>query len=91
MHGDRVTAAVTRSSWLLSRLPPVFPVGCYHRLRLSAPGIGLTPVLHAPSGAILALEHPQRPIAGLLFHPESLLSAHADPIVDNMLARKRAV
>lgn len=61
---------------LLAGLPERFTVGRYHSLH--ARRLALPPVLRATAetedGVIMAIEHRERPIAAVQFHPESLLT-----------------
>lgn len=61
---------------LLAGLPERFAVGRYHSLH--ARRLALPPVLRATAetedGVIMAIEHSERPIAAVQFHPESLLT-----------------
>ncbi|MBR0667877.1 anthranilate synthase component I [Roseomonas hellenica] len=61
---------------LLAELPERFTVGRYHSLH--ARRVALPPALRATAetedGVIMAIEHRERPIAAVQFHPESLLT-----------------
>jgi anthranilate synthase len=61
---------------LLMGLPERFTVGRYHSLHTRR--LALPPVLRATAetedGVIMAIEHRDRPIAAVQFHPESLLT-----------------
>jgi anthranilate synthase len=86
MHGKQSTVTVTDPrSRLLAGLPPRFGVGRYHSLHAAAgcvPG-DLRVVATADDGVVMAVEHRTRPLAGVQFHPESIMTAdgHAGEMI----------
>jgi anthranilate synthase len=76
-HGKPGTVTVqARDSRLFRGLPASFAVGRYHSLH--ALPDSLPPVLRATAvaedGVVMAVEHDSLPIAGVQFHPESIMS-----------------
>ncbi|HEX4539719.1 MAG TPA: anthranilate synthase component I [Acidimicrobiales bacterium] len=65
---------------LLAGLPERFTAGRYHSLH--APAAALPPGLMATAlsedGVVMAVEHVDLPVAGVQFHPESIMSAEDD-------------
>lgn len=45
----------------------------------------------APNGEIMALAHPSRPIIGLQFHPESVLTTHGHRLLQNFLSLTNSI
>ena len=72
---------------LFAGLPDTFNVVRYHSLSVRKDDLPdcLTPDAHTRDGAILALHHKTRPIHGLQFHPESILTEHGHAMLANWL------
>jgi para-aminobenzoate synthetase component II len=77
---------------LFDGLPEAFNVGLYHSL-IAVPG-GAREVLEidavSPSGEIMALSHRDKPVYGIQFHPESILTEHGPALLQNFLTLARA-
>jgi anthranilate synthase len=79
VHGKstRVLRAGDEESLLLAGLPRQFEVGRYHSLYATAsalPGpLRVTAV--TGDGVVMAVEHRERPLAAVQFHPESIMTA----------------
>lgn len=67
-------------------IPDPFLAGRYHSLAVAQP---LPPALRIDAvtddGVVMALSHRERPIFGVQFHPESVLTAHGHRILSNFL------
>lgn len=65
---------------LLAGLPDRFPVGRYHSLFAEMADLpkGLAVTARTEDGVPMAIEHRSLPIAGVQFHPESIMSLGAD-------------
>ena len=91
VHGKPSEVAV-RGGALFRGLPERFRVGRYHSLfaaRASLPEDLLTVTAETDDGVVMALEHRERPIAAVQFHPESILSLDDNigmRLIDNMMA-----
>jgi anthranilate synthase/aminodeoxychorismate synthase-like glutamine amidotransferase len=86
MHGK--TSQVTHTgSGLFAGLPNPFLATRYHSLVI-APG-SVPPVLRVTAmsedGEIMAVEHAEHPVAGVQFHPESVLTEHGYRILERFL------
>ncbi|ABI76582.1 4-amino-4-deoxychorismate synthase, glutamine amidotransferase subunit [Hyphomonas neptunium ATCC 15444] len=77
---------------LFAGLPGAFEVGLYHSLIAAAPDAPGPLVIDAvsPSGEVMALSHPEKPIYGIQFHPESILTQHGPALLQNFLNIARA-
>lgn len=86
MHG-RASRITHDNSPLFAGIPNPFFVGRYHSL--VAAEDSLPPALRVTSrtedGAIMAVEHRERPVYGVQFHPESILTEYGYAILRNFL------
>jgi len=77
---------------LFAGLPNPFLAARYHSLAISR--AGLPPELRvtatADDGEIMAVEHVERPVVGLQFHPESVLTEHGYVLLDRFLHGTRS-
>jgi len=64
-----------------------FEAGRYHSLVVEASTLpsALQPLAHATDGELMAMVHKEHPIAGVQFHPESVLTPSGVQIVRNFL------
>jgi anthranilate synthase component II len=69
---------------LFRRLPQGFQAGRYHSLAVTDPG-PLEVAATAPDGEVMAVRHPQLPLHGLQFHPESVLTPDGPTLITNFL------
>ena len=72
---------------LFEAMPGGFQAGRYHSLivdRATLPDV-LEPCAWTDDGSIMAMRHRTRPIAGVQFHPESVLTPDGARIVQNFL------
>ncbi|MEU6990824.1 anthranilate synthase component I [Streptomyces sp. NPDC046465] len=92
-HGKPSTVSVVGGGGeLLRGLPPRFTAGRYHSLYADAGALppGLRVTAHCSDGVAMAVEHESRPLAGVQFHPESLMTQfdnHGQLLIGNVLAR----
>ena len=74
---------------LFHGLPAAFDVVRYHSLSVLEEG--LPGVLHVDArttdGEIMALHHTERPVYGVQFHPESILTEHGHALLRNFLTQ----
>ena len=91
VHG-KPSEVTVRGGALFRGLPGRFRVGRYHSLyaaRAALPDDLLTVTAETDDGVVMALEHRERPIAAVQFHPESILSLDDNigmRLIDNMMA-----
>jgi anthranilate synthase/aminodeoxychorismate synthase-like glutamine amidotransferase len=90
MHG-KVSPVVHDGRGLFEGLPSPFEATRYHSLVIeegSCPAV-LEIAARAPDGEIMAVRHREKPIAGVQFHPESILTREGKPMLDRFLASCR--
>jgi anthranilate synthase component 2 len=85
MHGK--TSQVRHDGQgLFAGLPSPFRAARYHSLAVStAADSPLTVTAHSDDGVIMGLSHPEWPVHGVQFHPESFMTEHGFPLIDNFL------
>jgi anthranilate synthase/aminodeoxychorismate synthase-like glutamine amidotransferase len=84
MHG-RTSPILHGGKGVFAGLPSPFEATRYHSLlvdRASLPGC-LEITAWTAEGEIMGLAHKERPIEGVQFHPESILTAHGAELVAN--------
>lgn len=91
VHGQRRQIAIDTSSLLYANLPDNIEVGLYHSwaiehstLPLSLKAIGFT-----SDSCLMSIEHSERAIFGIQFHPESFMTKQGRQIIENFLNIKR--
>ena len=85
MHG-RASAIEHDGSGLFAGLPAPLTVGRYHSLIVEAAPAGpLRVTARSGLGEVMAVAHRTRPVFGVQFHPESILTEHGHAILSNFL------
>jgi anthranilate synthase component 2 len=89
-HGELALVDHDRDGVFLG-LPDPFEAVRYHSLA----AVDVGPVLRRTaldqlSGTVMAVRHPDLPLVGVQFHPESILSRHGHELVANFLRTGRA-
>ena len=95
MHG-KTSEVIVSGSRLFDGLPKRFRAGRYHSLYVLDEDLPeeLEVTARSRDGIVMAVEHRQLPVAGVQFHPESILSLERDVglgLVRNVMARLCAV
>lgn len=86
MHGK--TSAISHDGESLFKdLPQPLAAGRYHSLAAAREQIpdSLEVTARTEDGEIMAIRHKTRPIEGVQFHPESVLTPQGDELLDNFL------
>jgi anthranilate synthase component 2 len=91
MHG-KVSEIHHDGSRLFAGLPDPFEATRYHSLTVRKEGLPATLKATAwtTDGIIMGLEHVERPLFGVQFHPESIRTTHGKQILSNFLAIRGA-
>lgn len=79
-HGRASCVRVVEGGRLFTGLPATFTAGRYHSLiaRRDTLPAGLMVTAETEDGLVMAVEHRDLPVAGVQFHPESLMTAKHD-------------
>jgi anthranilate synthase/aminodeoxychorismate synthase-like glutamine amidotransferase len=87
MHG-KVSQIRHDGSGVFAGLPNPLQGARYHSLAVAAEGLPTDLVVNATSeeGEIMAFHHRYRPVVGLQFHPESVLTEHGHALLRRFLA-----
>ncbi len=90
MHGKISEMRHDGSSVLFGNLPDPFEATRYHSLIVRREGLPscLKITSWTEDGLIMGLEHVNRPVHGVQFHPESIRTTHGKTILANFLAAK---
>ena len=88
LHGARGQIRRCGPSPLFAGLPEEFPAGLYHSWRLSRESWPDELIVTAEDGRghIQAIRHRTRPLYGIQFHPESILTPSGSLMMRNFLA-----
>lgn len=87
MHGKTSRIAVDSTDPLFAGLPQTINAARYHSL-VAAEGTlpdCLAVTAQDEKGEIMAVRHREKPVFGVQFHPESILTPHGDTILRNFL------
>ncbi len=87
MHG-KTSQIKHDGKTLFSGLPKVLTVMRYHSLTLAAAGIPAVfevSAVNAGDGEVMGIRHKTRPLEGVQFHPESIMTKHGKTMLDNFL------
>jgi anthranilate synthase component II len=78
--------------YLFREIPPVFRAGRYHSWAIDEKEIAkeLRVTARDADGRVMAFEHRQMDIAGVQFHPESIMTEYGETIMRNFLIRNDA-
>jgi anthranilate synthase component 2 len=86
VHGKTVAVRHSGQS-LFTGMPMGFQAARYHSLVVDAPSLPaeLEATAWSPEGLIMGLRHRERPVVGVQFHPESVLTPEGPKLVRNFL------
>ena len=88
MHGKTSQIVVDRPTQIFADLPNEFRATRYHSLIVKPESINgdIIPTAHSKDdGEIMALEIKDKPIYGVQFHPESIMSEYGHEMIANFL------
>jgi para-aminobenzoate synthetase len=90
MHG-RLSKIFHEGAGLFADIPQGFPVVRYHSLAITGMSSDGNVCAWADDGVVMGIEHRQRPLWGVQFHPESIATTHGATLVRNFytLAEER--
>jgi anthranilate synthase/aminodeoxychorismate synthase-like glutamine amidotransferase len=86
VHG-RASEITHAGSELFKKVPDTFSVGRYHSLVAEPKTLPdcLRVTSKTSDGVVMSVEHKSRPIVGMQFHPESILTQHGHQLLKNFL------
>lgn len=84
VHGKASLVHHDRSGVFAGLASPIV-CGRYHSLLAAELGPTLKATAHTADGTIMAVEHPEFPVFGVQFHPESILTSHGHDMIENFL------
>ncbi|MEE8061532.1 MAG: aminodeoxychorismate/anthranilate synthase component II [Gemmatimonadales bacterium] len=84
MHG-KVSAIHHDGIGLFAGLPQPFKAGRYHSLLVDRLPDDLTASAYTREWEVMAVRHVSLPVAGVQFHPESILTPDGDRLLENFL------
>jgi len=85
-HGEVATVEHDGADPLFQGLPVTFDVVRYHSLAVDDPlPSELRKIAWTADGTVMALRHASRPIWGVQFHPESILTQYGGELLSNFL------
>ena len=82
MHG-RLSRVRHSDRGLFEGIPQNFSVVRYHSLAITELGFDGHVIARSDDGVVMGIEHLQRPMWGVQFHPESVATEHGRAIVEN--------
>jgi len=88
MHGKTSQIVIDRPTQIFTDLPNEFRATRYHSLVVKSESINedIIPTAHSKDdGEIMALEIKDKPIYGVQFHPESIMSEYGHEMIANFL------
>ena len=89
MHG-KTSVITTNQAGVFAGLPQQFTVNRYHSLAIepaTCPDV-LEVTARTDDGEIMGVKHKTLPIAGVQFHPESILTEHGHAMLKNFLEQR---
>ncbi|WP_029146127.1 anthranilate synthase component II [Microbacterium luticocti] len=86
MHG-MASAVEHDGTGVFCGMPQPFAAGRYHSLAVTRVPAPLRVTARTPSGVVMGLAHPDAPIEGVQFHPESVLTEHGTRLLRTWLER----
>jgi len=84
MHGK--TSKINHNSLgIFQGVPSPLIAARYHSLMVKTGNGALTETAHSQDGVIMGLSHPELPLHGVQFHPESFLTENGFVLIENFL------
>lgn len=84
MHG-KTSEICHPGSGLFAGIPSPFTVARYHSLMVAFEASELAVTARSDDGVVMAMSHPNYPLHGVQFHPESFLTQWGELLIQNFL------
>jgi len=84
VHG-KTSEIEHNNQFIFNGLPSPFSAARYHSLTVKSKKNELVVTANSNDGVIMGLSHPEYPLHGVQFHPESFLTEYGDMITGNFL------
>ncbi len=84
MHG-KTSLIKHEGKGLFKSIPPSFEAARYHSLVAEIVSKELVVTSRSDDGVVMGLSHPEYPVHGVQFHPESFLTQYGFELVENFL------
>jgi anthranilate synthase/aminodeoxychorismate synthase-like glutamine amidotransferase len=86
LHG-RVSRVEHDGSGLFAGVPPLIEACRYHSLAIDEPSLPaeLRVTASSDDGVVMAIAHRTRPVFGVQFHPEAILTTHGERLLANFV------
>lgn len=85
-HGIAETCIQNERNKLFAEIPKEFEVGLYHSWAVDlSTAKDLISVAHSENQVLMAFEHDSLPVAGVQFHPESLMTQFGKQMIANFI------
>lgn len=90
MHGKKSLIHIANGNPLFRGLSPVLEVGRYHSLSAARATLPdeLLVIAEDDAGEVMGVKHKEHEVYGLQFHPESILTAGGEVMMENFLKVK---
>lgn len=86
MHG-KTSRIFHNNNGIFKNIPSPFQAARYHSLMVRFEQSELAITARSDDGVIMGLSHPEYPLHGVQFHPESFLTEHGFVLVENFIYR----
>jgi len=84
VHG-KTSFIIHEGKGVFKNIPSKFEAARYHSLVAEIVSNDLTITSRSDDGVVMGLSHPERPVHGVQFHPESFLTQYGFELVENFL------
>ncbi len=84
MHG-KTSVVLHEGRGVFAGLPSPTTIARYHSLAVANVDPCLEITAKTPDGVVMGLSHREHPLHGVQFHPESFLTEHGFPMIENFL------
>ncbi len=84
MHG-KTSVVLHEGRGVFAGLPSPTTIARYHSLAVTNVNPCLEITAKTPDGVVMGLSHREHPLHGVQFHPESFLTEHGFPMIENFL------